>query len=137
MQESLAGDSILKQFLSRKNVRINSEFPFAWSIDEHGCVEGLIDLLIIDPDAGECLLIDWKTNRIAKGEEEQLRLRYRPQIAAYWKSLREITKCDVDAGIFATATGEFIPYSANELEAEWERLRALSAEELTAEISRA
>ncbi|MEY2577912.1 MAG: CRISPR-associated exonuclease Cas4, partial [Verrucomicrobiota bacterium] len=33
MQESLAGDSILKQFLSRKNVRINSEFPFAWSID--------------------------------------------------------------------------------------------------------
>jgi ATP-dependent exoDNAse (exonuclease V) beta subunit len=131
VRESLAGDSILKQFLSRGNARINSEFPFAWSIDEHGCVEGLIDLLVIDPGAGKCLLIDWKTNRIGKGEEEQLRLRYRPQIAAYWKSLREITKCEMEAGIFATATGEFMPYSANELEAEWTRLRALPAEQLS------
>lgn len=124
VRQGLSGDSILKQFLSRKNVRINSEFPFAWSIDGLACVEGLIDLLVIDSHAGECLLIDWKTNRIGKGEEEQLRLRYRPQIAAYWKSLREITKCEVDAGVFATATGEFMPYSANELEAEWARLRA-------------
>jgi len=131
VRESLADDSILKQFLSRKNVQTHSEFPFAWSVDEHGCVEGLIDLLIIDPDAGECLLIDWKTNRIGKGEEEQLRLRYQPQIAAYWKSLREITKCDIEAGIFATATGEFIPYAANELEAEWTRLRALPADQLS------
>jgi ATP-dependent exoDNAse (exonuclease V) beta subunit len=131
VRESLARDSILKQFLSRKNVRINSEFPFAWSIDEHGCVEGLIDLLLIDMDGGKCLLIDWKTNRIGKGEEEQLRLRYRPQIAAYWKSLREITKCDVEAGIFATATGEFIPYSASELEAEWTRLRALPPDQFS------
>ncbi|HSP44997.1 MAG TPA: 3'-5' exonuclease, partial [Chthoniobacterales bacterium] len=134
-REGLAGDSILKQFLSRKNVRINSEFPFAWGIDERGCVEGLIDLLIIDPDAGECLLIDWKTNRIGKGEEGQLRLRYRPQIAAYWKSLREITKCDVDAGIFATATGKFVAYETHELEAEWTRLRAMPAERLVAEVS--
>jgi ATP-dependent helicase/nuclease subunit A len=131
VRQSLAADSFLKQFLSRKNVRINSEFPFAWSIDEHGCVEGLIDLLVIDPDAGECLLIDWKTNRIGKGEEEHLRLRYRPQIAAYWKSLREITKCDVEARIFATATGEFMPYSANELEAEWARLRAMPPDQLS------
>jgi ATP-dependent exoDNAse (exonuclease V) beta subunit len=131
VRESLAGDSILKQFLSRKNVRINSEFPFAWSIDERGCVEGLIDLLIIDPGAGECLLIDWKTNRIAKGEEEQLRLRYRSQIAAYWKAVGEITNYEVQAGIFATAPGEFMPYSANELEAEWERLRALPPDEIS------
>jgi ATP-dependent exoDNAse (exonuclease V) beta subunit len=131
VRESLAGDSILKQFLSRENARVNSEFPFAWSIDEHACVEGLIDLLVIDSDAGDCLLIDWKTNRISKGEEEQLGLRYRPQIAAYWKALREIAKCDVAAGIFATATGRFVSYDADELETEWTRLRSLPAERLS------
>ena len=74
--------------------------------------------------------------RIPTEEEEQLRQRYRPQIAAYWKSLREITKCEVEAGIFATATGRFLPYEANELETEWERLRKLPAEGLTAELPR-
>jgi len=136
VRESLAGDSILKQFLSRKNARINSEFPFAWRFDEQACVEGLIDLLVIDADNNLCLLVDWKTNRIKPEEEEQLRQRYRPQIAAYWKSLREITKCEVEAGIFATATGRFLPYEANELETEWERLRKLPAEGLTAELPR-
>jgi ATP-dependent exoDNAse (exonuclease V) beta subunit len=130
VRESLAGDSMLKQFLSRENARVNSEFPFAWSIDQHACVEGLIDLLVIDSDDRQCLLVDWKTNRISKGEEEQLRLRYRPQIAAYWKAVREITKCDVAAGIFATATGHFVSYDADELETEWTRLRSLPAEQL-------
>jgi len=125
VRETLAGDSILKQFLSRENAVIHSEFPFAWRIDEQACVEGLIDLLVIDAENNRCLLVDWKTNRIKPEEEEQLRQRYRPQIAAYWKSLREITKCEVDAGIFATATGRSLDYDANELETEWTRLRAM------------
>jgi ATP-dependent exoDNAse (exonuclease V) beta subunit len=95
------------------------------------CVEGVIDLLLVDPATGQALLIDWKTNRIGKGEQEQLRLRYRPQIAAYWKAVGEITGYEVEAGIFATATGKFIPYSTKELEAEWERLRALPADQLS------
>jgi len=135
VRESLAGDSILKQFLSRENARINSEFPFAWSIDEHACVEGLIDLLVIDNACDKCLLIDWKTNQIKKGEEEQLRKRYQPQVAAYWKSISEITKFEVEAGIFATATGEFMTYNAGELEGEWTRLRALPPDRLSAEIA--
>ena len=94
-------------------------------MNERSCLEGVIDLLLVDPGARRCLLIDWKTNRIKRGEEENLRKRYRSQIAAYWKAVSEITKLEVDAGIFATATGEFIPYSAAELEAEWTRLRAL------------
>jgi len=49
----------------------------------------LIDLLVIDPAANRCLLVDWKTNRIEKGEEGELRQRYRPQLAAYWKAVRE------------------------------------------------
>jgi ATP-dependent exoDNAse (exonuclease V) beta subunit len=131
VREYLTADSVLHRFLTRTGAQAHAEFPFAWSIDQRACVEGVIDLLVIDSDSGNCLLVDWKTNRIKKGEEEQLRQRYRPQIAAYWKSLREITKCDVEAGIFATATGEFVPYSANELEAEWERLRALPPEQLS------
>jgi hypothetical protein len=54
-----------------------------------------------------------------------LQERYKPQIAAYWKAVGEITGYAVEAGIFATATGEFMPYPAGELATEWERLRAL------------
>jgi hypothetical protein len=98
------------------------------------CVEGVIDLLLIDPDDNRCLLIDWKTNRIEKSAQEELRQSYKPQIAAYWKAVREITKLEVEAGIFATAIGRFLVYNAEELEAEWERLRALPAETLTNQL---
>jgi len=96
-------------------------------------VEGFIDALMIDDSAGRALVVDWKTNRIQKSEE--LRKRYRPQIAAYWKAVSEITKYEVEAGIFSTATGEFLPYSTNELETEWERMRGLPPERLTDEIA--
>ena len=100
-------------------------------MDEQSCVEGVIDLLLVDPAAGRALLIDWKTNRITPVDAKNLQQRYRPQIAAYWKAVGEITRYEVEAGIFATATGEFMPYSANELEAEWTRLRALPEAQLS------
>jgi len=129
VRQGLGADSILQQFLARTEAKVHSEFPFAWKIDDHGCLEGFIDLLAIDPDANRCLLVDWKTNRVEKGEEEQLRQRYRPQLAAYWKAVGAIAKCEVAAGIFATATGKFCRYSSDELEAEWERLRALPVDQ--------
>jgi ATP-dependent helicase/nuclease subunit A len=132
---SLLGESILSRFLAGDGARAHAEFPFVWSIDERACVEGVIDLLVIDDAAGKCLLVDWKTNRIAVGDEEKLRQRYRPQVAAYWKSVREITKLEVEASIFATATGEFVAYDGEELESEWARLRSLPADRLNAEVS--
>jgi ATP-dependent exoDNAse (exonuclease V) beta subunit len=123
--------STLAEYLARPAIVTHTELPFLWRMNGRSCVEGVIDLLLVDPAAGRALLIDWKTNRIGKGEEEQLRLRYRPQIAAYWKAVGEITGYEVEAGIFATATGEFIPYSAQELDAEWTRLRALPADQLS------
>jgi ATP-dependent exoDNAse (exonuclease V) beta subunit len=131
VRETLRSDSSLSQFLAGGGAHAHAEFPFLWSFDRHSCVEGLIDLLVIDAAQSKCLLIDWKTNRIAKGEEENLRKHYQPQIAAYWMAVREITKLEVEAGIFATATGEFMPYDIKELEAEWKRLRALPAEQLS------
>jgi ATP-dependent exoDNAse (exonuclease V) beta subunit len=125
VRENLLGDSILSRFLSGDGTRAHAEVPFTWSVHHRACVEGVIDLLVIDGAAGKCLLVDWKTNRIAAGDEEKLRQRYRPQVAAYWKSVREVTKLNVEAGIFATATGEFIAYDGEELETEWTRLRAL------------
>jgi len=123
--------SALINFLGRPGIVPRTEFPFLWRINEQSCLEGVIDLLLVDPATRRALLIDWKTNRIRPDAAEELRLRYRPQIAAYWKATREITRYDVQAAIFATATGRFLPYEASELEAEWMRLRALPADQLS------
>jgi ATP-dependent exoDNAse (exonuclease V) beta subunit len=131
----LSSTSALPKFLTRPGVVPHTEFPFLWRMNERGCLEGVIDLLLVDPAAGQALLIDWKTNRIKRGEEERLRQQYKAQVAAYWKSVGEITKLEVEAGIFATATGEFIGYDVNELDEEWTRLRSLPREQLAEEVS--
>jgi ATP-dependent exoDNAse (exonuclease V) beta subunit len=123
--------STLAEYLARPAIIMHTELPFVWRMNDRSCVEGVIDLLLVDPAADRALLIDWKTNRITPAEAENLQQRYRPQIAAYWKAVGEITGYEVEAGIFATATGEFMPYSANELEAEWTRLRALPPDQLS------
>jgi ATP-dependent exoDNAse (exonuclease V) beta subunit len=129
--------SALAKFLARPAIVPHTELPFLWRMSDPSCVEGVIDLLLVDPNANQCLLVDWKTNRVAPGHAEKLQQRYRPQIAAYCKAVREITKLEVQAGIFATALGKFLPYNADELETEWERLRSLPADRLGAEIARA
>jgi ATP-dependent helicase/nuclease subunit A len=128
-------DSALAKFLARPGILGHTEFPFLWRMDDQSCVEGIIDLLLVDRDGGQCLLVDWKTNRIKPGDEENLRTRYRPQIAAYWKALREITGLEVEAGVFATAIGKFCAYGSGELEAEWKGLRALTPDELAVATS--
>jgi ATP-dependent exoDNAse (exonuclease V) beta subunit len=126
--------SAVARFLARPGIVTHTEFPFLWRIDDSNCLEGMIDLLLIDPAAREALLIDWKTNRIAAAEAAKLQERYRPQIAAYWKAVGEMTKLQVSAGIFATALGKFMPYSAEELGAEWARLRALPPDRVAKDI---
>ena len=127
--------SAIAKFLECQSIVRHTEFPFLWRLDDRNCVEGMIDLLLVDRDANQCLLVDWKTNRVGKGEAGQLRQQYCPQIAAYWKAIREITKLEVQAGIFATALGEFMPYDAKELEAEWERLRSLPQNDFSLVLS--
>jgi ATP-dependent exoDNAse (exonuclease V) beta subunit len=122
--------SALTKFLARPAIVPHTEFPFLWRMNERSSLEGMIDLLLVDLTARRALLIDWKTNRITPADAKNLQLRYRPQIAAYWKAVGEITKLEVAAGIFTTAIGKFMPYDADELEAEWERLQALPSDQL-------
>ncbi|HMJ06060.1 MAG TPA: 3'-5' exonuclease [Chthoniobacterales bacterium] len=124
-------DSPLRKFLTRPDVIIHTEFPFLWRMNDRSCLEGVIDLLVVDPGAGRALLIDWKTNRIGRDEHDALRTRYLAQIAAYWKAVGEMTRYEIDAGIFATATGQFCVYRPEELETEWARLQAMPPEELS------
>lgn len=109
---------------------IFAEMPFFWRMDDQISLEGLIDIALFQPDKKKWFVLDWKTNRVDRDELENLRVEYRPQIAAYWKSVTEMTKRPVSAGIYSTATGELIEYSENELAAEWERLRNLPPDDL-------
>jgi hypothetical protein len=93
-------------------------------------LEGLIDSLMIDCKAGRCLLLDWKTNSVSLGETESFRSHYRPQLAAYWKAVSEITHFDVEAGLFSTALGRLLLYTADELQEEWNRLEQLPSAKL-------
>jgi ATP-dependent helicase/nuclease subunit A len=114
---------------------IFAEMPFFWRMDDQKCVEGLIDVALFHPDEKKWFVLDWKTNRIERDELERLRVEYRPQIAAYWKAVAEMTKRPVSAGIYSTATGELIVYSENQLAEEWERLRNLRLDDLGSEIA--
>jgi ATP-dependent exoDNAse (exonuclease V) beta subunit len=132
---ALFDDPILMRFASQNTTHAHTEFPFAWSIHRRAALEGVIDLLLIDQAAGQCLLLDWKTNRIAKGKEESLRTLYRPQIAAYWKAIREITRLEVEAGLYSTSTGKLVMFNPAALETEWARLANLPAEQMRAELA--
>jgi hypothetical protein len=96
--------------------------------------EGLIDSIMINRKAGRCLLLDWKTNKVSSSDAEIFRARYRPQLAAYWKAVGEITRLEVEAGLFSTALGRLLLYSEDELQSEWRRLKQLPPTQLENEI---
>jgi ATP-dependent exoDNAse (exonuclease V) beta subunit len=114
---------------------IFTEMPFFWLMSEHNSLEGLIDLAWFDPAENRWFLLDWKTNRVERDELESLRGKYRPQIAAYWKAVREMTMRPVSASIYSTATGELIVYGEDQLAEEWERLRNMGLDHLGSEIA--
>jgi ATP-dependent exoDNAse (exonuclease V) beta subunit len=114
---------------------VRQEMPFFWRIDERKCLEGIIDVALFEADAKKWFVVDWKTNRLEPDQTDKLRISYRPQIAAYWKVVAEMTKQPVSAGIYSTSTGQLLVYSENELAAEWERLKTLPANDLADKIA--
>jgi len=94
----------------------------------------LIDSIMINRKAGSCLLLDWKTNDVSPSDVAIFRETYRPQLAAYWKAVTEITGLEVEAGLFSTALGHLLLYSAEDLQMEWRRLEQLPPAQLANEI---
>jgi ATP-dependent helicase/nuclease subunit A len=109
-----------------------TEMPFFWLAGESKCLEGIVDLASFAD--GRAFILDWKTNRIDADEIGELRAIYRPQMAAYWRAISQLSGATVRAAIYSTAVGQLIIYEYDELETEWERLRKLSKSEFEEEI---
>jgi ATP-dependent exoDNAse (exonuclease V) beta subunit len=127
--QCVKNDPDFSELLTRTGLLVHSEMPFFWRMNERACLEGVIDLALIDRTSGKWMILDWKTNRIAPNELNHLRERYRPQLAAYWKAVGEMTSLTVDAALYSTATGVLVRYETDELSREWEGLRDLPAVE--------
>ncbi|HYY12910.1 MAG TPA: UvrD-helicase domain-containing protein [Chthoniobacterales bacterium] len=121
LKKHLASSSDFRRRINRTVV--HSEMPFLWRLNESMSLEGIVDLALFNGD--KAMILDWKTNRIAPDRIDNLRTLYRPQIAAYWKAVTEMSGTTVAAGIYSTSIGEFIDYDSDELAAEWERIRSL------------
>ena len=133
-RRNLFSDDTIAGFLAKDETLFHAEFPFSWRRNNRSVLEGLIDSIMIDRKAGKCLLLDWKTNDVSPSDVEIFRETYRPQLAAYWKAVTEITGLKVQAGLFSTALGRVLLYSAEELRSEWHRLEQLPPALLENEI---
>jgi ATP-dependent exoDNAse (exonuclease V) beta subunit len=133
-RRNLFSDATIASFLASDETLFHAEFPFSWRRNDRGVLEGLIDSIMINREAGRCLLLDWKTNDVSPSDVEIFRQTYRPQLAAYWKAVTEITGLEVEAGLFSTALGHLLLFSAEELQMEWRRLEQLPSAKLENEI---
>ena len=133
-RRNLFSDVTIAGFLTNDETLFHAEFPFSWCRNDRSVLEGLIDSVMIDRKAAKCLLLDWKTNDVSPSDVEILRETYRPQLAAYWKAVTEITGLKVQAGLFSIVLGRVLLYSAEELQTEWYRLEQLPPATLENEI---
>jgi ATP-dependent exoDNAse (exonuclease V) beta subunit len=133
--ECLKDDPHFSEILTRTDLVVYQEMPFFWRMDEHRCLEGIIDLALFDSREKRWSVLDWKTNQIERDAIGKLREFYLPQIAAYWKAVTEMTNQNVGAEIYSTATGKFIAYDRDQLAREWERMCDLPQDGLVAPIS--
>jgi ATP-dependent exoDNAse (exonuclease V) beta subunit len=113
---------------------VHKEMPILWRIDQARCLEGVVDLALFESDAKKISILDWKTNRITPDKIDNLRLKYLPQMAAYWRAVGELTGAQVEAAIYSTSVGQLIQYDEPDLAKEWERLRILPPTEFRGAI---
>src|SRR5436190_1521370 len=133
-RRNLFSDASIARFLASDETLFHAEFPFSWRRNDRSVLEGLIDSIMINRKAGRCLLLDWKTNDVSSSDAEIFRARYRPQLAAYWKAVGEITRLEVEAGLFSIALGRLLLYSTDELQKEWHRLEQFPPAQLAEEM---
>ena len=134
LRNHLASAEDFRRRFSEGQFLAHTEMPFFWRWDERRCLEGIVDLALFDRER-KWLLVDWKTDRVASDKIDILRGRYRPQLAAYWQAVGEMTQMEVEAAIYSTSTGAFLLYKQEELRREWTRLKALPPDRLTEEVA--
>jgi ATP-dependent helicase/nuclease subunit A len=134
LQMLVSNGSELATRLRDESEVVHAELPFLWRIDDHRCLQGVIDLAVFDSAKKRCLILDWKTNQIKPDRIDTLRAHYLPQLAAYWKAVSEMTKLEVTAAIYSTAAGALVRYENDELAGEWKRLEKLPPDDLDSNI---
>ncbi len=127
LRGQLTNGSELARLLTAPGVIPHAEMPFLWAMSERECLEGIIDLAVFDPAAGSWLILDWKTNRKPPDELPQLSAHYMPQLSAYWQAVGAMLGGRIAAGLYSTATGQWLPYGTDALSAEWKRLSGAPA----------
>jgi len=124
LRAQLTTDTALARALCHPSAVAHAEMPFLWAMNERECLDGIIDLVVFDPARGSWLILDWKTNRTTKADLPELRTHYLPQLSAYWRAATAMLKASVTAGIYSTATGQWLPYEEAELQAAWTKISA-------------
>jgi len=135
LRDHVSSSSDFRRRFTDRQFLMHPEMSFYWRMTESTCLEGIVDLALFGPTARKWLILDWKTNRVPLEQLDILRAQYRPQIAAYWKAVSEMTSMEVDAAIYSTPTAAFLLYDPEELAPEWERLRTLPPEDFAAKIA--
>lgn len=108
--------------LCTPSLMLKAEMPFLWKMSETECIEGIMDLVVFDPSKREWLIADWKTNPITPADLQQLKDHYRPQLAAYWRALSDMTGQPVRAALYSTTCGEWLAYESDELRESWAKI---------------
>ena len=106
---NLFRSSELAAWLAHPQRLIQVETPFLWPQTRQRCLEGVIDLAVLDRSTGEWRVIDWKTNRLPADGATGLVDIYREQIFAYVTALRQMLDAPVSGSLYLTVTGEWRP----------------------------
>jgi ATP-dependent exoDNAse (exonuclease V) beta subunit len=123
LRDLLTSGSELGRLLTAPGVITQAEMPFLWAMSERECLDGIIDLAVLDPARESWVILDWKTNRTTMEELAGLSEHYVPQLSAYWQAVGKMLGGKVSAGIYSTATGQWLPYGEEELARAWAKLR--------------
>jgi ATP-dependent exoDNAse (exonuclease V) beta subunit len=84
-----------------------------------GWIDGVIDLVLHDPFAGELWIVDWKTNRRGGGEDDaallgRLAVDYEGQLAAYGACTSGFFPgCPLRLWIYSTVAGAWVEVGAS------------------------
>jgi ATP-dependent helicase/nuclease subunit A len=135
LRAHLSGSEDFRKRLGADSFLAHAEVPFSLKLDSTLALEGVIDLVLINPAAGRALVLDWKTNQMQPNETASLLAKYRPQLAAYREAVRRITGLKVEAALYSTASGKLLIYGDDALTAEWSRLARLPAGEIGREVA--